>query len=230
MDAKDTDTKSTDADADADATGARPDGPRTRAIGRPINPMVKQALELGPVLAFLTGYMLLREETYAFNGRDYDGFIVVTAFFIPLMLASVLALWRLSGKVSRMQVTTLVMVVVFGALTVWLNDERFFKMKSTIVFGLFAAILFVGLMRGRSYMEFVMEGLLPLRHEGWMILTRRFAWFLFGLAVLNEVIWRTQSTDIYVLFDTFGQAGAMFVFFISQSKLFEAHWVEDDPA
>lgn len=194
---------------------------------KPINPRVKSALELGPLLAFFLAYLWLRGDSYSFAGRDYDGFIVVTALFVPLLAACTAALWRLSGKVSRIQVTTLVMVVVFGALTVWLNDERFFKMKSTFVFGGFGLVLWLGLWRGRSLFQYVMEGMLPIRAEGWMILTRRLANFFLLMAVANEVIWRSFSTDVYVVWDTFGQAGAMFAFFISQSRLIEAHWIEE---
>ncbi|WP_114965908.1 inner membrane-spanning protein YciB [Alkalilacustris brevis] len=197
---------------------------------RAINPKLKMVLEMGPLLAFFLGYVWLRGETYEVGGRDYDGFIVVTALFIPLLSACTLVLWRLSGKVSRIQVTTLFMVVVFGALTVWLNDERFFKMKSTFVFGLFGLVLWVGLWRGQSYFAYVMEGLLPISPAGWMVLTRRLAWFFLLMAVANEIIWRSFSTDVYVVWDTFGQAGAMFGFFIAQSKLIEAHWIEPDTA
>lgn len=197
--------------------------------GRPaIDKRLKSALELGPVVAFLIGYMLLRGESYTIGGRAYEGFIVVTALFVPVLAASNYALYRLTGHVSRIQIVTLVMVVVFGGLTVALNDERFFKMKSTLVFGLFAAILGIGLARGRSWLEYVMEGLMPLRHAGWMALTRRLAWFFAAMALANEAIWRTQSTDTFVFWDTFGQTGALFVFFLSQSKLMERHWIEDD--
>ena len=195
--------------------------------GRAINPKIKSALELGPLLAFFLGYFWLREESYHFAGRDYDGFIVVTAAFIPLMAACTLALWRLSGKVSRIQITTMVMVVVFGALTVWLNDERFFKMKSTYVFGGFGLLLGIGLWRGQSYLAYVLEGMIPISDEGWMAMTRRLAVFFLLMAAANEVIWRNFSTDVYVVWDTFGQAGAMFAFFISQAKLIERHWIED---
>ncbi len=195
--------------------------------GRAINPKIKSALELGPLLAFFLGYFWLREESYHFAGRDYDGFIVVTAAFIPLMAACTLALWRLSGKVSRIQITTMVMVVVFGALTVWLNDERFFKMKSTYVFGSFGLLLGIGLWRGQSYLAYVLEGMIPISDEGWMSMTRRLAVFFLLMAAANEVIWRNFSTDVYVVWDTFGQAGAMFAFFISQAKLIERHWIED---
>lgn len=197
---------------------------------RPINPKLKMTLEMGPLLAFFLGYVWLRSDTFEVAGQEYGGFIVVTALFIPVLAACTAVLWRLSGKVSRIQVTTLFMVVVFGALTVWLNDERFFKMKSTFVFGLFGLVLWIGLWRGQSYFAYVMEGLLPISQAGWMILTRRLAWFFVLMAVANEIIWRSFSTDVYVVWDTFGQAGAMFGFFIAQSKLIEAHWIEPETA
>ncbi|PWR03564.1 intracellular septation protein A [Meridianimarinicoccus roseus] len=196
--------------------------------GKTDNAVLKQVLELGPVLAFLAGYVYLREQTVSIGGRDYDGFIVITGLFIPLLIASNAALWKLTGKVSRIQILTLVMVVVFGGLTVWLNDERFFKMKSTIVFSIFAALLGIGLARGQSWLEFVLDGAIPMSHAGWMALTRRLTAFLVAMAVANELIWRSFSTDVYVAWDTFGQMGAMFAFFISQSGLMNRHWQDDD--
>lgn len=190
--------------------------------------LLKQGLELGPVLAFVAGYVWLRDDTVSLGGRDYDGFIVITAAFIPLLLASNAALWKLTGRVSRIQIMTLVMVVVFGGLTVWLNDERFFKMKSTIVFAIFSGLLWIGLARGQSWLEFILDGAVPLTHAGWMALTRRLAVFLALMALANEVIWRSFSTDVYVAWDTFGQMGAMFAFFMFQSRLMQRHWMEDD--
>ena len=192
-----------------------------------VNAKLKAGLEFGPVLAFFVGYIVLREQVFEIAGRPYEGFIVLTGLFIPVFALASFLMWKLVGRVSRIQIFTLVMVVVFGTLTVWLNDERFFKMKGTIVFGLIAALLWIGLARGQSWLEYVLEGLLKLRHEGWMILTRRLAWFFAGLAVANEVIWRSMSTDIWVTFDTFGQPGAIFVFFMAQARLIEAHLIED---
>lgn len=185
-----------------------------------INPFLKTALELGPVLVFFVAYLRLKDRVFTIGGTDYDGFIVVTASFIPLLIASTGALWWLTGKLSRMQVATLVLVVVFGGLSVWLNDDRFFKMKPTMIYLLFAAVLGFGLMRGQSYLRYVMEELMPLKHEGWMKLTRRLALFFFGLAVLNELIWRTMSTESWVYFKTFGLSAAIFAFFIFQNGLF----------
>jgi len=188
-----------------------------------INPMLKTALELGPVVVFFVAYLWLKDEIFTIGGADYGGFILVTAGFIPLMLVSTGILWKLTGKLSKMQVVTIVLVVVFGGLSVWLNDDRFFKMKPTIIYLIFAGILGFGLLRGQSYLRHVMEEMMPLANEGWMILTRRLALFFFGLAFLNEVIWRTMSTETWVYFKTFGLTAAIFVFFILQGALFRTY-------
>lgn len=195
---------------------------------REIHPGLKLALELGPVLAFFAGYLVLRDRTFALGGAEYDGFIVVTALFIPLLLATTGVLWRLTGRLSRMQMATVVLVVVFGGLSVWLNDERFFKMKPTVIYALFAAILGVGLLRGRSWLQYVMDGIMPLRPEGWMILTRRLMLFFAGLAVANEVVWRTLSTDAWVNFKTFGLTLAMFAFFMAQGGLMRRYGADGE--
>ncbi|MDD9977501.1 MAG: septation protein IspZ [Boseongicola sp.] len=179
---------------------------------RPLNPVVKQVLDLGPPILFFIAYLRMRDQTYTIGGTDYDGFIVAAAIFVPILLVSIGILWKLTGKLSRMQVFTAVMVVIFGGLTVWFNDERFFKMKTTLVYGLFAVILGIGLAQGRSYLAWVMSEFLPMAHEGWMILTRRLAAFFAGLAVANEVVWRTMSTDAWVKIETFGFPILMFIF------------------
>ncbi len=195
---------------------------------RKIHPMVKLALELGPIAAFFAGFVLLKGQTFNLGGTEYSGFIVMTAAFIPLMIASSAILWFLTGKLSKMQVATLVLVIVFGGLSVWLNDERFFKMKPTMIYLLFAGILGFGLLRGQSYLKVVMEEALPMQAEGWMILTRRLTAFFAVLAVANEVIWRSMSTEAWVNFKTFGLTAALFLFFITQAKVFEKFGVEED--
>ncbi len=193
---------------------------------RKINPVLKLVLELGPVLAFFVAYGRVKDQSFSLAGTDYDGFIVVTAAFIPLMLLCTGVLWALTGHLSRMQLATAVMVTVFGGLSVWLNDERFFKMKPTLIYALFAAILGFGLLRGRSYLEALMGEMLPMRAEGWLILTRRMALFFAGLAVANEIVWRTMSTDAWVTFKTFVLTAAVFAFFVTQSRLMQRFGVE----
>lgn len=197
---------------------------------RSVNGWVKLGLELGPVIAFFVGYTRLKDDTFTILGRDYDGFVVVTAAFIPLMLASTAVLWALSGRLSRMQVLTLVLVVVFGGLTVWLNDDAFFKMKPTIIYAMFAGILGVGLLRGQSYLAALMGEIMPMRHEGWMILTRRMTWFFAALALSNEAVWRLMSTDAWVNFKTFGLTAALFVFFMAQGPLVQKYGPGDGKA
>lgn len=193
---------------------------------RAVNPILKQVLELGPTLVFFLLYMRLRDGSFDIGGTVYSGFIVATVAFVPVLLAAMGALWWLTGKLSRMQVFTAVMVIFFGGLTAWFNDERFFKMKTTIVYGAFAAILGAGLMTGRSWLEWVMGDLLPMEREGWMILTRRLTAMFAALAVANEVIWRTQSTDLWVKLETFAFPAALFVFLWLQIVSLQRYLIE----
>jgi intracellular septation protein len=195
---------------------------------RRISPGLKTALDFGPILLFFVGYFLTRGQTFTIGGTEYSGFIAVTAIFVPVMALTTFLLWRLTGKVSAMQIVTLVVVVVFGGLTIWFNDERFFKMKPTMIYAIFAAVLGFGLLRGRSYLQLVMDEMLPLRHEGWMILTRRLVIFFVGLAIANEIVWRNFSDATWVSFKTFGLTAAVFAFFLTQAKLFEAYAAEKE--
>ncbi len=189
---------------------------------------LKQVLELGPPLLFFVAYLYMRDETYVIGGTEYDGFIVAAGVFVPILLASIAILWQLTGKLSRMQVFTAVMVVIFGGLTVWLNDERFFKMKTTIVYAVFAGLLGIGLLQGRSYLAWVMAEFLPMTDEGWMKLTRRLTAFFAGLAIANEIVWRTMSTDSWVKIETFGFPILMFLFLWTQIMALQKHMIEDD--
>ena len=195
---------------------------------KPLNPIIKQVLELGPPLLFFVAYLRMRDETYTVGGTEYDGFIVAAGVFVPILLVSIAILWKLTGKLSRMQVFTAVMVVLFGGLTVWFNDERFFKMKTTLVYGLFSAILGLGLLQGRSYLAWVMSEFLPMAHEGWMRLTKRLTAFFAGLAVANEVVWRTMSTDAWVKIETFGFPLLMFVFLWSQIMALQSFMIDPE--
>ncbi|CTQ48463.1 inner membrane-spanning protein YciB [Jannaschia donghaensis] len=194
---------------------------------KPVPGWIKTTLEIGPVALFFLGYFWLKDETYVLNGAEYGGFIVVTALFVPLILITTGLLWWLTGTLSKMQVFTAVLVTVMGGLSVWLNDERFLKIKPTLLYLLFAGILFIGLMRGRSFLADVLSEALPLTPEGWMILTRRMAWFFVILAVANEVVWRFLSTEVWVTFKTFDMPIAMFVFLFSQAGLLKAHALEE---
>lgn len=188
----------------------------------------KIALDYGPILAFFVGFMLLRERTFEIGGTEYTGFVLVTAVFVPILAIATFLQWRLTGHLSKMQLVTLVLVIVFGGLTVWLNDERFFKMKPTLIYLIFGTLLLVGLLRGQSWMKVVMEEAVPLTETGWRILTWRVCGFFFALAVANEAIWRSMSTEAWVSFKTFGLPAAIFLFFMAHAKFFERHGVDGD--
>jgi len=192
-----------------------------------IKPLLKTVLELGPIVAFFVAYLLLKDNVYTIGGRAYDGFILVTAGFIPLLLITTTALWRLTGKLSKMQVVTLLLVIVFGGMSVWLNDDRFFKMKPTLIYLIFGAILGLGLLRRRSYLQSVMDETMPLQREGWLILTRRLMMLFFVLAIANEAVWRLMSTEAWVYFKTFGLSAAVFGFFITQGRVFSEYGIDE---
>jgi intracellular septation protein len=191
-----------------------------------IHPLLKMALELGPIIIFFIGYGKIKDQVFVISGREYEGFIVATALFIPLILTTTAILWALTGKLSKMQLMTALLVVIFGGLGIWFNDERFFKMKPTILYLAFSIILFVGLLRGKSFLAVIMAEVMPLKQEGWMILTRRLALFFFILAVSNELVWRLMSTDSWVSFKTFILPLVLFAFFISQSSMLSRYSID----
>lgn len=192
-----------------------------------INPVLKQVLELGPTVLFFVIYMWIKDESYLFAGTEYSGFIVATVVFIPILLGSIAALWALTGELSRMQIFTGVIVIFFGALTAYFNDAAFFKMKTTLVYGTFAALLGIGLLRGESWLEWILGKALPMQREGWMILTRRLALLFVVLAVANELIWRTQSEALWVTLETFAFPAALFLFLMVQITMLGKYVIEE---
>lgn len=187
---------------------------------------LKLALEYGPLVLFLLGYWFLKDKSLTIAGQTYSGFIVTTGIFVLIFVASILALWRLTGKISAMQIVTLVVVLFMGGLTVWFNDPSFIKMKPTLIYGFFAAALGVGLLQGKSYLKLVMADALPLQDAGWMILTRRITVFFLVLAGLNEIVWRNFSDGTWVTFKAIGLTLAMFLFLLTQTKLLERYGIE----
>lgn len=193
-----------------------------------VNLVLKQVLELGPTIVFFVIYLRIKERHFTILGTDYSGFIVATLIFVPILLASMAVLWWLTGTLSRMQLFTAFMVIFFGGLTAYFNDERFFKMKTTIVYSCMAAILGIGLLQGRSYLEWVIGSFLPMEREGWMKLTGRLACMFVALAVANEAIWRTQSTELWVKLETFGMPAALFAFLWLQIMALQRFVIDPD--
>ena len=200
------------------------------ADAKEINPLAKLVLELGPQVAFFMVYASIEDQVFEIGGTEYAGFIVATVIFVPILLVAMGALWWLTGQLSRMQLFTAFMVIFFGALTAWFNDERFFKMKTSLVYGFFASGLSIGLLRGRSFLAYVMSEMIPMENEGWMILTRRLTLAFAALAIANEVIWRTMSTDTWVKIETFGFPIAFFAFLWWQIMALQRFVIEDGAA
>jgi intracellular septation protein len=184
---------------------------------------LKLALEYGPLVLFMLGYWFLKGKSLTLGGTTYSGFVVSTAVFVVIFVASIAGLWKLTGKIAPMQIITLVVVLFMGGLTVWFNDPRFIKMKPTIIYIFFAVALGVGLLQGKSYLRLVMEDAIPMQAEGWMILTRRMAVFFAGLAVLNELVWRNFSDGTWITFKAVGLTLVMFAFLLTQAKLLERY-------
>lgn len=183
-----------------------------------IGPKLKAALELGPILDFVAVYLVVRELTYTLAGRDWDGFVLLVGGFVPVVLATSALMWRLTGRITPVQVLTLIIMTLSGALTVGFNDERFFKMRTTVVCLTLSAILWIGLARGQAWLSGVMGGMVALSPAGWTYLTRRFAAVLLVLAVANEIVWRSVSTDIWVAYDTFVMPAAFFGYIFVQTR------------
>ncbi|MEL6209412.1 MAG: septation protein A [Pseudomonadota bacterium] len=205
------------------------------------HPLLKPALEIGPLAVFFLSFQWGREilewgpvagllgplaETPAMTG-DSGPLFVATALFMVAISISLAASWWLTRALPRMAVVTAIVVVVFGGLTLWLQDETFIKMKPTIVNGLFALALGIGLMQGRSYIQYLLGSALAMDHEGWMIFTRRWCGFFVFMALLNEGVWRTMSTEFWVSFKTFANIPITFIFMAFQVPLLKRHLIED---
>lgn len=208
-----------------------------------ISPGLKFALEIGPLAVFflaftygerLLGIPALGGAMTALIGEkaamgQTGPIFLATAVFMVAIITSLSVSWSLTRHLPRMAVVTGVVVAVFGGLTLALQDETFIKMKPTIVNGIFALILGFGLMvQGRSYLKYLMGEMLPLDDDGWRILTLRWTWFFIFMGCLNEAVWRTQSTEFWVSFKTFGNLPLTFLFVFAQMPLMKRHMLEDD--
>ncbi len=191
---------------------------------RQIHPLLKLALEVGPIAVFFLAYRWAPVGSgLEVAERQLEQMLFATKVFVPTILATLGVSYALTRKLPKMAVITAVVVTVFGGLTLSLRDDTFVKMKPTILYGLFAAILGVGLLRGQSYLKYLMDELIPMRNEGWMKFTTRFVIFYLLLAVLNEIVWRLYGTDTWVNFRTFVLPLANIGFVMAQIPLFQRY-------
>ena len=160
----------------------------------------KQLFEIAPIIIFIAAYFFFRHKDIVILGESYQGLVIATAIFVPFLILSMIILWVLTGSLSKIQILTLILVVVFGGLTIWFNDERFIKMRPTLVYLLSALILGIGLLRGVSYFKVLIGNELPISNENWIIFTKRYCWFSLVMAGLNELVWRSMSNEIWLFF------------------------------
>jgi intracellular septation protein len=185
--------------------------------GRKLNPTWKLLLEMGPlVLFFLANWRL--------------GIFPATAVLMVSVVAALAVSWFVTRRLPVMPVVTAVAVLTFGSLTLFLHDQTFIKMKPTIVNSLFGAALLGALAFNKPLLPVVLDSVLRLTEEGWRKLTFRWGLFFFFLAALNEVVWRTQSTQFWVSFKVFGTMPITLLFAVSQTPLILRHEVKDSSA
>jgi intracellular septation protein len=176
----------------------------------PLHPALKLALELGPLVAFFIG-----------NARW--GIFPATAVFMVAILVALAISYALTSRLPAMALVSAVLVTAFGGLTLLLQDETFIKIKPTIIYALFGATLLAGLLMSRPLLELVFDSVFSLTEEGWRKLTLRWCLFFFGMAVLNEIVWRTTTTDFWVSFKLFGAVPLTFLFAALQYRLLMKH-------
>ena len=149
---------------------------------------------------------------------------------LPFMIATVIAVlfsYIVEKKIPIMPTVGAVIILIFGGLTIYFDNETFFKMKPTIINLLFAGILYGGVIFNKLFLRYLLGAALKLKEEGWKILTRRWIYFFIALAILNEIIWRTQSTDIWVNFKVFGILPITFIFTLAQFTIIKKYQIED---
>ena len=186
----------------------------TASVKKP-SPWRKLLLEMGPLIVFFA--------TFKFAGI----FVATGAFMIAMATAMSLS-WHFERHIPIMQKVTFVIVMVMGGLTLYLENATFVYMKPTIINGLFATILTVGLLRGRSYLKIVMEaGFPPMQDKGWMVMTRNWALFFACMALVNEFVWRSYSEDFWVNFKTFGFLPLTLVFAAAQAPIIMKYQIEE---
>ncbi|MEE2698164.1 MAG: septation protein A [Pseudomonadota bacterium] len=176
---------------------------------------LRPVVEYGPLAAFFIAYYLS------------DLFVATASIMIATALALALS-YIVERRIPMMPLITAGIIGVFGGLTLWLQDETFIKMKPTIIQAIFGTVLISGLLIKRLFLKSLMGGAWQITDEGWRILTIRFSFFFFLSAALNEIVWRTQSTDFWVNFKVFGLIGLTLIFILTQLPLLKRFPIKDN--
>jgi intracellular septation protein len=193
--------------------------PVTQTVAQPprkaLNPMLKFALELGPLALFFIVYGRL-------------GIFAATGILMASVLVTLGVSYAMLKRIPIMPLVTAVIVLIFGSLTLIFHDETLIKIKPTALYILFGAALFVGLWLKKPLLKILFDGAIQVTEEGWRKLTWRWAFFFLVLAILNEIVWRTQTTDLWVKFKTFGFLPLTLLFAVSQAPLIMKYEAKDE--
>ena len=187
-------------------TGTNASQTSAPAPRKALNPIVKLLLELGPLALFFAVYSKL-------------GIFAATGVLMAGVVVTLAVSYSLLRRIPVMPLVTAVIVVIFGSLTLFFHDETLIKIKPTALYLLFAAALFAGVALKKPILKILFDGALQVTEEGWRKLTWRWAFFFIALAVLNEIVWRTQTTDLWVKFKTFGFLPLTLLFALAQAPL-----------
>ncbi len=183
-------------------------------------PLAKFALEMGPLVLF---FLVNSYGDRWFGVATESRLFLATGIFVVAVLASLAITWTLVRKLPVMPLVSAVVITIFGGLTLLLHDELFIKLKPTIVNTLFGGVLVWAGLTGRNVLKLVLDSVFDLTDEGWRLLTWRWAFFFFVLAALNEIVWRTQTTDTWVAFKVWGIMPLTMVFAMAQVPLIMRH-------
>lgn len=180
---------------------------------RPAPKGLKFLVDFGPLILFFIVFKT-------------SGLMPATAALIVATIALLALNYAITRHIALMPLITAIIVAIFGGLTLWLDDERFVKLKPTIVQALFALILFGGLLLKKPTLQYVLGEALKMTDDGWRQLTWRFALFFTAMAILNEIVWRSVSTELWVDFKVFGIVGLTMLFSVCQMPLMKRHMIE----
>jgi len=178
-----------------------------------LNPILKLTLDIGPLVLF-------------FAANSKFGIFAATGSFMVAVLIALTVSYAMTRHIAIMPVVTAVIVLVFGGLTLVLHDELFIKLKPTIIYVLFGGTLLGGLAFNKPFLSILFDQMFHLTDEGWRKLTWRWVLFFFALAIANEIVWRTQTTDFWVSFKLFGVVPLTFLFGALQMPLINKYSVE----
>jgi len=186
-----------------------------RAYLPTMSPLLKMALDLGPLLIFFAANMV-------------SGIFTATAVFMVAITISIATTFVIERKISPMPALTCALVLIFGGLTLWLSNENFIKIKPTILYAMFSAVLIGGLAFNRLFIKYLLGQSFQLAEPAWRALTWRWSVFFLALAIINEFVWRNTTTDTWVAFKVWGVFPMTLIFALSQTPFIARHQIEAD--